>query len=180
MKTIEMKAVLIGYALKKTRRQPDWLPQVDEIASVSNCMSRGPGWDTTTWQHNDYWFYDTTALAKEIAADLDPEGEHAYDLYAFKLFPIIVDQGQIQDVEPLDDTFEFLGFDAVSRSQGSDFECSPLSCNGAANEMRTNRFCLFSTLEEALAGAREFSSKPYEPGPYYVMEVYRSQQVFKE
>jgi hypothetical protein len=182
-----MEFILIGYAPKKTQRHVEWLPQVDEIASASDCISGGPGWDVTNWSHNNYWLYSTRALATDILPDSAWEESHSYEMYAFKLFPIVVDQGQIQDapvqveeVEPLDETSEFLGYDAVSRSQGNSFECSPLSCNSAANEMKTNRYCLFSTLEEALAGAQKFSSQPYEPGPYYVVEVYRNPFALKE
>jgi hypothetical protein len=68
--------------------------------------------------------------------------------------------------------FEVLGFDAVSRSS-SYFECSPLSCNGAAKSRRANAWCLLGTLEEAILAAKEFSSGDWEPGTYYVIEVQR-------
>jgi hypothetical protein len=77
------------------------------------------------------------------------------------------------DAAPLPDDYEKLGFDAVSRSISPMFECSPLSCCGAAESMPVNRHCLFETLEKAIDGAKAFSSGPWEPGPYYVLEVYR-------
>jgi hypothetical protein len=51
------------------------------------------------------------------------------------------------------------------------FECSPLSCNAMATEMDTNEYCLFDSLEAAVAGAARFSIEQPEPGDYYVIEV---------
>ena len=103
-----------------------------------------------------------------------------YDIYAYKQYPIRVQDGEVMsetisppNVEPLDKSFMFLGYDAVSNSVGSGFECSPLSCNGGAETMKVNQYCLFETYEEALAGAIEFSKGNWERGPYYVVEVYR-------
>jgi hypothetical protein len=64
-----------------------------------------------------------------------------------------------------------LGYDVVSRSLGSNFECSPLSCNSAAEEIEVNGYCLIDRLEAAVEAARTFSSGNWEPGPYYVLEV---------
>jgi hypothetical protein len=76
-------------------------------------------------------------------------------------------------VEPLPASFVSLGFDAVSKSVASFFECSLLSCNSMAAEMPVNRFCLLDTLEEAMALAERCSRGEAEPGPYYVLEVLR-------
>lgn len=75
--------------------------------------------------------------------------------------------------DPVPPDFRSLGFDSVSRSMESilGFECSPLSCNSMADEIATNAFCLFPTLEDALAGADRFSREQPEPGDYYVVEV---------
>jgi hypothetical protein len=38
------------------------------------------------------------------------------------------------------------------------FECSPLSCNGAAKTFKANADCLFDALDGAIAAAKEFSN----------------------
>lgn len=176
-----MNAILVGYSLRNTYKQSEWLPNVDEIASVSSCISQEPGMDVSAWRHNDYWFFDSPGLAYENLAIVEPEASpDFYDLYAFKLYPVVFEDGemreesvQIGEIVPLSPEFPFLGYDAVSCSAGFAFECSPLSCNAIANEMSVNRFCLFTTLDDAMAAARRFSRGGYEPGPYYVLEVYR-------
>ena len=75
------------------------------------------------------------------------------------------------EVEPLSADFVSLGFDVVNKTNGPFFECSPLSCNGMAKEVRVNQFCLLETPEQAVAFARRCASEEPEPGPYYVLEV---------
>ena len=51
------------------------------------------------------------------------------------------------------------------------FECSPLSCNGLADEREVNRHCLFDEGESALRFAFECVDLGSEPGPYYLVRV---------
>ncbi len=46
-----------------------------------------------------------------------------------------------------------------------------LSCNSMAAEVSSNEFCLFDSLEAAIAAATRFSIEQPEPGDYYVVEV---------
>jgi hypothetical protein len=69
--------------------------------------------------------------------------------------------------------FEPLGLDVVCKSVADFFECSPLSCNGAAKTFKANSHCLFDALDDAVAAAKEFSKRNWEPGPYYVARVLR-------
>jgi len=64
---------------------------------------------------------------------------------------------------------------AGSHSCGSTFECSPLSCNHAAERTEVNEHCLLDDLGEAYRLAALFSrpEEGYEPGPYFVVEVWR-------
>jgi len=43
-------------------------------------------------------------------------------------------------------------------------ECSPLSCNGMAKEIRTNEHCLLATFEEAYDKLTNGAFKEAEPG----------------
>jgi hypothetical protein len=175
-----MKSVLIGYFPKKTVQKPDFLKveNVENICSASTCISEGPEGYIDLWLQNECFLYDSVATAKAIPKKLNDQDE--YDIYAFKKYPLRIENGESMDwdipsvsPEPLSDNFEFLGYDAVSMNTGTEFECSPLSCNGGAETMKVNRFCLFETFEEALWGAKEFSKGNWEPGPYYIVEVYR-------
>lgn len=66
---------------------------------------------------------------------------------------------------------------ARSRYAQSTLECSPLSCNGYADELGANRFCLFDTFEQALTAAQRFAAEDVaEPGPYVVLEVWAERE----
>ncbi|MCB0116944.1 MAG: hypothetical protein R2873_17830 [Caldilineaceae bacterium] len=173
-----MDAILIGYFPKRTAVRPPWVhaDSVEEIASVSECISPGPSAQNEHWSPNEFGFFDSPAVAHAVLGDDAAE----FDIYAYQLYPILVHQGAARPaqvtpptVEPLDVNFHLLGYDAVSRSHGKNFECSPLSCNDAAREHEVTRDCLFANYDAALAGATEFSNGNYEPGPYYIVEVYR-------
>jgi hypothetical protein len=120
--------------------------------------------------------YDTEELAWSVVR---AEERHKFKLYAYFMFPVRFDGGREEpyelpalSVEPLPSSFIRLGYDAVSRSTGNDFECSPLSCNGMAEHVPVNRHCLVDTEQEAFKLAREFSAGNCETGPYYVVEVW--------
>lgn len=172
---------LIGYFPKRVVCRPDWLkvPRVKAIRSASLCVSEGPdGW-IDNWRHNELWVFSTLADALSVI----PEGRRSrYEVHAYRMMAASFDGGERRpfdvpalDVEPLPSSYESLGFDAVSRSQGNAFECSPLSCNSLAEEVETNEHCLLSTLALAEEIALRFSREEPEPGPYYVVEVLRQQ-----
>jgi hypothetical protein len=174
-----VEPALIGYFPKRVTSKPDWLtaPAVLEICSVSECIAAAPdGW-IHRWTHNELWVYDTRrAAAAVVPVDAHPP----FRIYAYRLLARLFQDGRqgpleipALAVEPLPETFEALGFDAVSRSAGTSFECSPLSCCDLAQEMGANRFCLLPTLPAAIAAAVRFSTEQPEPGPYLVLEVLR-------
>jgi hypothetical protein len=103
-----------------------------------------------------------------------------FDLSAYKLFPVLFEGGQQKplalpeiNVQPLSASFTRLGYDVVSRSCGTAFECSPLSCNLMAKETTVNRYCLLDDWQIAFRKATEFEESGCEPGPYVVVEVWR-------
>ena len=51
------------------------------------------------------------------------------------------------------------------------FGCSPLSCNGMAERVPVNSYCLVDGVNDAVAGAKQFAREQPEPGPYVVIEV---------
>ncbi len=174
-----MTPILIGYFPKHTERKPDWLSAagVEEICSVSCCISQDPDDWVTKWLHNEMWVYDTPEMAWSVVPDsLRP----TFDLYAYKLFAVLFEKGEQKpfplpelNVQPLSDSYTQLGYDVVSRSCGTAFECSPLSCNLMAKETTVNRYCLLDDWQIAFRKATEFEESGCEPGPYVVVEVWR-------
>ena len=175
-----------GYFAKQVVSRPEWLnaPGVREICSTSNCVSPAPdGW-IDRWLHNEFGWFNR---ASDAAAVIPPERTELFRVFAYRIHPELFRNGHAQsfvlpaDVHPdaIPRTFQSLGFDSVSKSSASvlGFECSPLSCNGMANEIAANEYCLFDSLEAAIAGASRFSVEQPEPGDYYVIEVLEARRV---
>ena len=169
-----------GY-FPKTTAIPDGysLPDnVREICTVSPCIN-APADRIEKWRHNDLGFYNT----REDALAIVPPHAPAFVLFAYQMLPVRFCKEGVEpidlpelEIEPLDQTFASIGFDAISKSSSSFFECSPLSCNYLAREIPVNRYCLVDSLPEAVALAKRFAREEPEPGPYYVFEVLRQQE----
>lgn len=172
-------AVLVGYFPKKTATRPDWLEngQVQEICSVSLCLSPGPDDWISYWKHNDLGFYSTESSAYAILAGTVDQ----FDLYAYKLYPFRCRDQQIESIacpgigdHDLSADYLFLGYDIVTKSTTNFFECSPLSCNNGARDFPVNRYCLIDDEATALTVLQAICQDgTYEPGPYYLFQVYR-------
>lgn len=173
-----------GFLPKKVARKPAWLknPAVDEICSISECISTAPPGRIDHWKHNDLGLYDTLETAQAIV----PQGEEAdYEVFAFRVFPVRfgaagkeAEEGLARKVNAPEtklDGWEFLGYDLAGRSSGYGFECSPLSCNHCAENTQVNLHCLMDDLELAIQKGIEFGNPEsgVEPGPYYLVEVFR-------
>jgi hypothetical protein len=174
--------VFVGFFPKLTVPRPDWLQveAVKEIASVSSCISPAPEDWITHWKHNDFGFYDTEELARSVV----PSDSSEHDLYAYELFPLSWFDQEAEALElapeggaPPPD-YAFLGYDIVTRSSSHVFECSPLSCNGAAGEVPTNASCLIDDEEQAHQAVLRMSwaDSGVEPGPYYLFKVFRKRR----
>jgi hypothetical protein len=195
--------IFVGYFPKITVQRNDlktdkgdiWLKNenVEEICSVSNCISKGPdGW-IDKWKHNDLGFYDTEESALSVIQD----AQEKYDLYAYTLYPTKLIEGKTFDFKVNSsakeclNSYKFIGYDVVSKSVADFFECSVLSCNNGCKIFPVNQFCLIQDFEDALTCCRKISEdtagaetvkRPdgileyhgkWEPGPYYLFEVFR-------
>ena len=82
-----MKTVLIGYFPKRTVRHLDWFKGqgVDEICSVSSCISKGPEKWIECWKHNEMWVFDSPALAWSVVPEADRED---LEMYAYRIAPV--------------------------------------------------------------------------------------------
>jgi hypothetical protein len=150
-------------------------PGVDRIHSVSTCISEAPQDWIDRWSHNDLGFYNNEESAR--SAIVDGEG---LELYAYTIVPLQWNEdGSVEPSVPvgapgeLPGDYELLGYDAVSKSLSSFFECSPLSCNGGFETFKVNRHCLFPDLESAQAAMPRIAVGNFEPGSYYLFGVYR-------
>jgi len=177
--------ILCGYFPKLVDTRPVWLaePRVEEVCSVSNCVSDGPDDWIGRWLHNWLgWFNTVTDAQSIVPADEAPR----YRLFAYRLAPSFYRQGHPEPVslpkdvnpEPLPPGFVSLGFDVYSKWMDSILgpEHSPLSCNSMASEFQVNRHCLLATLDDARGAAARFSVEQPEAGDYYVAEVLELQR----
>ena len=181
--------VFIGYLPKCFTGRPEWLesPNVEFIANVSECVSSAPPERLAHGQHNAFGLYDTAELA---SATIPNDSETPYTVFAYAVSSVVYHEGRAIEWNPLTNLApavpilapefnENLGFDVVGYRNGSFFECSPLSCNGAAKYFKVNRFCLVDDAEHALTLAKDFS-KPdsrVEPAWGYVVVGVRRRSV---
>lgn len=180
----------VGYFPKRTVKRPDGFAPVsiEEIASVSGCISPAPeGW-IDHWLHNPLGFFATEELAWQVAGG---RGQ-GFDVYACRILDAAFPPGAPpRELSALEDEiitacalagdpgpgFERLGWDIAGNwlgwSQSIGFECSPLTCNGLASVIATNRYGLIDRLGDAVPAAIRIGAEQPEPGTYYLLEVWR-------
>ena len=174
----------IGYMAKQIKPKPDWLKtdQVDEILSVSSCVSEDFADWINYWRHNGYWFFDSpeviVAIAHEYSLDLSATRWFYYEAYekeydenagAWRSFEP-EESFATNEVQPTDR--RLLGYDIVTFSCGNSAECSPLSCNHLAEHIQVNRHCLLNSFEEAMNFMNDEAYLHSEPGPFRIFAVY--------
>jgi hypothetical protein len=176
--------VLIGFFPKKVALRTEWFknPVVRDICSVSTCISTGPENWVDKWEHNTTtWMFDRPEDARSV---LDPT-DMGFTVFAYRVFPVLFEGEATQawDVCPCLSCdlsgFEFLGYDIVSRCGGTNFSCSPLSCNNGCETIQVNEHCLIDDLDTAWNTAERIAAESkahgnWEPGPYCLVEVYRN------
>ena len=143
-----MEPILVGYFPKHLYPPPPFLSEarVKEIGSVSRCIASGPaGWHDLR-KHNEWGCYNDPDTAWSV---VPVEHRPDYRLYAYEVYQMEFLEGAAHvleipppEVTPLDEAFQGVGWDAVSRSTGQDFECSPLSCNHMVERFTVNAYCL--------------------------------------
>jgi hypothetical protein len=151
-----------------------------DVYSVSNCINEDFADYIHYWKHNGYWLFDSPEIIQVVAQDnriqLEGTSLFYYEVYEKEFdgknwFPYQPEASLPTNVlVPSDKTLE--GFDVVTFFARSSPECSPLSCNGMANEIRTNDHCLLVSFKEAYAIVSAGAFKQAEPGPYRIFAVY--------
>jgi hypothetical protein len=172
----------IGYLYKRVAPRPDWFkaPGVDDIYSLSGCISRDFADYIHYWKHNGFWLFDSPSIIRSLAVEHAISLEGA-TLFYYEAYELEYDETEWRPFEPeasfvtnvllpREKTLE--GYDAASFYAGASPECSPLSCNGVAVTVPTNRHCLFRSFEEAMAAIESNVFEGGEPGPYRIIAVY--------
>ncbi|MBE0537278.1 MAG: hypothetical protein IH624_16565 [Phycisphaerae bacterium] len=173
-----------GYMAKRVMDKPDWLKAdgVLDVYSVSNCMSKDFTDYVEYWKHNGYWLFDSPKIIANLAEknSIDMAGVRFfyYEIYELEFHEDDMlwhgcepERSFVTDVQ-LPHKKKLEGFDVVTFSAGSSAECSPLSCNGLAGEIKTNRHCLLESLEQAKQCLESGLFVKSEPGPFRIFAVY--------
>jgi len=172
----------VGYMAKRVSMKPDFLkaPNVVDVYSVSSCVSEDFANYINFWMHNGYWFFDSPELIRSVST------KNNIDLAGTRLFYYEVHELEFDGsgwstflpeasfatnvVPPKHKNLE--GFDVVTFYVKTSPECSPLSCNSMAAELRVNSHCLFETFAEAESHLKRGSFRHCEPGPCRIFAVY--------
>jgi len=172
----------VGYMAKRVCERPGFLhaPSVVDIYSVSSCVSEEFADYINFWKHNGYWLFDSPEIIQTIAKEnsIDLNGtqlfyyearEMEFDGQNWRTFapePSIATNIEVPSRKRLE------GFDVVTFSVGRTPECSPLSCNGLAEDIPTNCHCLLESFESAefLLNSGRFVG--CATGPYRIFAVY--------
>jgi hypothetical protein len=171
-----------GYMAKRVSRRPDWLkaPNVLDIYSVSSCHSENFADYVEFWKHNGFWLFDSPDIIKTVATEnsIAIEGTK---LFYYEIYEEEFDGAGWRQFAP-EPSFsmnvmrpakkQLEGFDVVSFYAKALPECSPLSCNSMANELPTNKYCLFESFAKAESALNSGAFKDAEPGPYRIFGVY--------
>ncbi len=173
-----------GYMAKRVATRPalKGAAALAGIYSVSPCLSENFADYINYWRHNGYWLFDSPGVIAGLAK------RHAIDLTGTTLFYYEVHEYEFEEETgrwapfgpepsfPLDVAMpgaaRLEGYDVVSFTAGNAPECSPLSCNGLAAEIETNRHWLLSSLNEAKTLLETGRFVKCEPGPYRIFAVH--------
>ena len=161
--------------------------RAQEIASVSDCLSKRPDDWVKRCDFNRASLWNTEDQAWVCVPD---DSKPEFKLFAYRILSLLFDTSGIEQPVRIDQLFRTdmpdlprestpipfkrIGYDIVERDAVMgmlEFGCSPLSCNGMAEEIPVNDFCLIDDIETALAAARRFGIEQPEPGPYVIVEV---------
>ncbi len=151
----------IGYMYKNISAKPEWLaaPAVEDVYSVSNCVSKHFANYINHWKHNGFWLFNAPGVMEKIAAD---EGvdlssmtlfyyeafNQEFDVYSKIWSSVEPEPSFLTDVgKPQLAVLE--GYDVVAVGMHSQFACSPLSCYHVAENVKPNPHCLFDTFDQA-------------------------------
>jgi hypothetical protein len=174
----------LGYMYKRVVARPDWIhaPNVDDVFSVSDCVSKDFADFLQHGGYNGFWFFDSPQIMERLAAELHVDLEQMM-LFYYEAYEREFDQetGKWRafgpnDVAPVNvttaDRAHIEGYDVTTFWSGTMAECSPLACNGLAANIPVNRHCLFDSMDDARAALERGKFADSEPGPFRIIAVH--------
>jgi len=171
-----------GYMAKRVVNRPDWLHsgRVSSIYSLSGCISEDFTDYIDCWKHNGYWLFDSPAEIIDVAHEKKVDLADTV-LFFYEVHEQEFNEGKWTPFEPetsfhtnvkIPEKTVLEGYDVVNFTVRTSPECSPLSCNGLADEVETNSRCLLDSLERAQHLLENGTFNNSEPGPYRIFAVY--------
>lgn len=169
---------------KKIVDRPSWMKceKVQQIWSVSGCVSPNFTNYINYWKHNGYWLFDNPKTILEIMK-LEGLNFNEFQLFFYEVF-----EKQYCYFEKAWETFEpeatfetnviiprqkiLVGFDIVTYYCGNAAEHSPLSCNSLADEVEVNSRCLMASLDAVTSIVTSELYEGCEEGPARLIAVY--------
>lgn len=173
--------VPMGYLYKKIVKKPDWInASIEDVYSISDCVSENFAEYIDYWSHNDYWIFNSPEIMQKIAADKNIDLSEMqlfyYEIYKLQYtdkWQIFAPSSSLITNVLIPKNKQLKGFDVATFSQGNLPECSPLSCNNLADEKIVNSHCLFDTFEEAKQAIELNFFDKGEPGPHRIIAIYQ-------
>jgi hypothetical protein len=170
-----------GYMAKRAQTPKGFhIDHVDKVYSVSGCVNENFADYIKYWKHNGYWLFDSPEIIRRVARENSIQLEGTF-LFYYEVYEMEFDGQSWRPYQP-ESSFttninpaagkKLEGFDVVTFSANTSPECSPLSCNGMAKEIRTNDHCLLASFEVAYDNVTNGVFKDAEPGPYRIFAVY--------
>ena len=191
--------IFLGFIAKKHHPVPpnEW-GGAEEVCSVSRCIAAYPvGWDEEPFDPPEFNRAHCLATADDARERILELERPASRIYALQMIPavfvkdsstpLIVSAEELYaqhsnlpelPADPNWRALERLGFDVTmfGSFDGSfwGWSCSPLSCNFMFQQYPVNRYCLVDDLSDAVNAAQDFAQTEPEPGPYVIVEVFRT------
>jgi hypothetical protein len=172
----------VGYLAKRVSKKTDWLkaPHVVDIYSVSGCISEDFADYINYWKHNGYWLFDSPEIIKNVSREnsiqLEGTALFYYEAYEKEFdgesWHLYAPEPSFPTNVVLPSAKHLEGFDVVTFYARTSPECSPLSCNSLAENLRTNAHCLFTSFDEAEMYIKNGAFNDCEPGPRRIFAVY--------
>jgi hypothetical protein len=171
-----------GYMAKHVSSRPNWhrAAHVGDIYSLSGCISSDFADYVRYWKHNGYWLFNSPSdiedVANQVSVALDRSPLFYYEVYEKefdgKCWVPFAPEPSLKTNVLLPNKKRLEGFDVVTFWARSVPECSPLSCNSFAENLRTNTHCLFDSFAEAEGHLNAGAFQNSDPGPYRIFAVY--------
>ena len=153
---------------------------IADVYSVSGCVNEDFADYIEYWKHNGHWVFDSPEIilnvARENSIQLEGTTLFYYEVHDMQFdgkawSPYAVEPSLLTKVIPSQEKL-LEGFDVVTFYAKNAPECSPLSCNGLAKKIRTNKHCLLESFAEAHDHLEGGAFTNAEPGPYRIFAVY--------